>query len=125
MARNDMIDQPTTPASEVDASDWRMLQQRLRRGRQAHAVPAPTLSRSQLELVNVLTGQRLLGQQLTVEPAKLRDAAHRVADAVYEKIIGVRGAFATRIAYVVGGRAAAEAALPADRRGRRRRESAA
>ena len=32
--------------------------------------------------------------------ANLRNAAHRVADAIYEKIIGVRGAFATRIAYV-------------------------
>ena len=52
------------------------------------------------ELVNVLTGQRLLDRKWTVKPANLRNAAHRVADAIYEKIIGVRGAFATRIAYV-------------------------
>ena len=32
--------------------------------------------------------------------ANLRNGAHRIADALYEKIIGVRGAFATRIAYV-------------------------
>ena len=30
----------------------------------------------------------------------VRNGAHRVADTVYEKITGVRGAFATRIAYV-------------------------
>jgi len=41
-----------------------------------------------------------MGQTWTVKPANLRNAAHRVADAIYEKIIGVRGAFATRIAYV-------------------------
>ncbi len=52
------------------------------------------------ELVNVLTGQNLLTRKWTVKPANLRNASHRVADAIYEKIIGVRGAFATRIAYV-------------------------
>jgi TolB protein len=52
------------------------------------------------ELVNVLTGQRVFGPAATATPANLRNAAHRVADALYEKITGVRGAFATRIAYV-------------------------
>jgi TolB protein len=33
-------------------------------------------------------------------PSALRNAAHRVSDVVYEKILGIRGAFATRIAYV-------------------------
>jgi TolB protein len=52
------------------------------------------------EVMNVLTGQVLGSQRFTGPPAALRNAAHRVSDAVYEKIIGVRGAFATRIAYV-------------------------
>jgi TolB protein len=30
----------------------------------------------------------------------LRNAAHRVSDVIYEKVLGIRGAFATRIAYV-------------------------
>ena len=54
----------------------------------------------------------------------LRNAAHRVSDAVYEKILGIRGAFATRIAYVSVDGAATQAALPAHRRGCRRREPA-
>jgi TolB protein len=40
-------------------------------------------------------------------PSKyLRMAAHRIADDVYQKLIGVRGVFATRIAYVSENRAA-------------------
>lgn len=52
------------------------------------------------ELVNALTGQQLASQRFTGTAAALRNAAHRVSDVVYEKILGVRGAFATRIAYV-------------------------
>jgi TolB protein len=52
------------------------------------------------DLLNVLTGQRVAGQRFTGTPTALRNAAHRVSDVVYEKILGIRGAFATRIAYV-------------------------
>ena len=52
------------------------------------------------DLVNSLTGVRLARQRFTGPAAALRNAAHRVSDVVYEKILGVRGAFATRIAYV-------------------------
>jgi len=52
------------------------------------------------DLVNTLTGVRLATQRFTGPPSALRNAAHRVSDAIYQKILGVRGAFATRIAYV-------------------------
>ena len=52
------------------------------------------------DLLNTLTGQRIAGQRFVGTPGALRNAAHRVSDAVYEKILGIRGAFATRIAYV-------------------------
>jgi TolB protein len=52
------------------------------------------------ELVNTLTGARLAAQRFTGAPGALRNAAHRVSDLIYQKILGVRGAFATRIAYV-------------------------
>jgi TolB protein len=54
----------------------------------------------EFELVNLLNGQRMANQRFTGTASALRNAAHRVSDAVYEKILGVRGAFATRIAYV-------------------------
>lgn len=43
---------------------------------------------------------------LTVQPQFARLAAHRIADDIFEKMTGIRGAFATRIAYV--GRSGAE-----------------
>ena len=42
----------------------------------------------------------MVSQRFTGGAAALRNAAHRVSDVIYEKILGVRGAFATRIAYV-------------------------
>jgi len=56
------------------------------------------------DLLNTLTGQRVTGQRFVGTPGAMRNAAHRVSDVIYEKILGIRGAFATRIAYVaVGG----------------------
>ena len=52
------------------------------------------------KLWDVVKGEELLGQALAVPPADLRLAAHRMADAVYEKLTGERGVNATRIAYV-------------------------
>jgi TolB protein len=54
----------------------------------------------EVELHNVLTGERVLGVAMNSTGTGLRLAAHRIADLIYEKIIGVPGAFATRIAYV-------------------------
>lgn len=52
------------------------------------------------QLLNALDSEQLANQRFTGPPSALRDAAHRVSDVIYQKILGVRGAFATRIAYV-------------------------
>jgi len=52
------------------------------------------------DLLSALTGAHVATQRFTGPPSALRNAAHRVSDAIYLKILGVRGAFATRIAYV-------------------------
>lgn len=51
-------------------------------------------------LWDVLGAVDLGGQSLAVQPADIRLAAHRIADDVYEKLTGQKGAFATRIAFV-------------------------
>jgi TolB protein len=55
------------------------------------------------KLWDVVKGSDLGGQSLAVAPADLRLAAHRVADAIYEKLTGDKGVFATRVAYVTKG----------------------
>lgn len=50
----------------------------------------------------VLTKDHLLvNNRATVKKKRLRQYAHRISDLVYEKLTGDRGAFLTRIAYVV------------------------
>ncbi len=86
-------------ASDVDAADWRMLKiDYVLVGRLS---PLPDgRYEVRYELVSVANGQRLLGTAMPADRNALKLASHRISDAVYEKILGVRGAFATRIAYV-------------------------
>lgn len=56
--------------------------------------------RVEYELFDVARQERLLGEIKTARGNAMRDVAHQMADAIYEKILGVRGAFWTRIAYI-------------------------
>ena len=99
LARERMPAAPSR-ADAVVASDWRSLgTDYVLVGRSA---PGPVAGQSvvDFELLNVLNGQRLLSERITVPAPTARNGAHRIADRVYEKVLGVRGAFATRIAYV-------------------------
>lgn len=51
-------------------------------------------------LWDVVRGQDLGGQSYAVTQGDLRLSAHRIADFIYEKLTGEKGAFSTRIAYV-------------------------
>jgi len=52
------------------------------------------------QLFDVHTQDKLLAQITTVGQGDIRFGAHRVADAVYQALTGIPGAFSTRIAYV-------------------------
>ncbi len=52
------------------------------------------------KLVDTARGASLAAQSLAVQQQFTRLGAHRVADDIFEKLTGIRGAFATRIAYV-------------------------
>ncbi|MFO0452789.1 MAG: hypothetical protein ACK52I_29725, partial [Pseudomonadota bacterium] len=97
LERGSMLEQPV-PGTRFDLANWRLLKtDYLVIGR---VVPDGQQWTVQFELYNVLTGERLLGYSLPSAPGALKQAAHRVSDMVYEKILGVPGAFSTRIAYV-------------------------
>ncbi|MBS0364704.1 MAG: Tol-Pal system beta propeller repeat protein TolB [Proteobacteria bacterium] len=92
-----------TRAEDINAAAWKAVGSDYVVVGSVNALPDGNLALD-FELVNSLTGMKLASQRFTGSTAALRNAAHRVSDAVYQKILGVRGAFATRIAYVaVGG----------------------
>ncbi len=98
MDRKDMIDQPRIGAN-IGFDDWRRLNNdyMVVGSMQADGTDYYNIK---YELYNVLTKQRLLGFQINANRAGLRSAGHQIADAVFEKILGIRGAFSTRIAYI-------------------------
>ncbi len=59
------------------------------------------------QLLDVIRGknqtaqQDLLNEKFVVSGEELRALSHHISDLVYEKILGVRGIFSTRIAYIV------------------------
>jgi TolB protein len=98
MARTDMIEQPHMGAS-IAFDDWRRLNNDYIVVGQVQLL-GPDRYNIVFEVYNVLNRQRLLGYQISANKAGLRLASHQVADMVFQKILGVRGAFATRVAYV-------------------------
>jgi TolB protein len=52
------------------------------------------------KLLDTIKSSTLSGFALASTPENMRLTAHRISDDIYEKLIGVRGAFATRVAYV-------------------------
>jgi len=98
LARAAMPQRPTV-GTPPDLAQWRLVRTdfvvvgRLRREGDRRAVD--------FELYNATTGARLAASSVSVSGTELRVAAHRAADVIYEKILGVPGAFATRLAYVL------------------------
>jgi len=56
--------------------------------------------RVDFHLYDVYAGEELLGLQFTTTPENWRRLAHKVADAVYEKLTGAPGYFDTRVVFV-------------------------
>ncbi len=90
------------PSAEEDVffRDWRILQAAyLVIGQvQSNAIGQIQIS---YQLFDIATQTRLQSASMVVAPEQWRDAGHRIADMVYTEITGVRGAFSTKILYVL------------------------
>ncbi len=51
-------------------------------------------------LIDVYKGKQIAGFRIPSTEKQLRRTAHEISDIIYEKLIGIRGAFATRVVYV-------------------------
>jgi TolB protein len=115
LAVESILERPTR-GSEVRFPTWRVL-------RQDFVVVGRVLDagdggyRVEYELYDVAKQERVLGLAVGGRAKGMRDAAHQIADQIYEKILGVRGAFWTRVAYVTAsgfGQGASYALMIAD-----------
>lgn len=98
LAKSEIVEQPSKGA-DIKFATWRLLKQDyLTIGRISDA--GGGMLRVEYELWDVNKQQSLLAQAYTAPAGDLRGVAHQIADQIYEKITGVRGAFWTRIAYI-------------------------
>ncbi|MGH8113854.1 MAG: Tol-Pal system beta propeller repeat protein TolB [Rhodanobacteraceae bacterium] len=94
---SEIVESPTT-GSQIKFATWQQL-------KQDYIVVGRTsyeggVLKADFELWDVNKQQQLLGLSISGQGSDLRRVAHQIADQIYQKIIGVRGAFDTRIAYV-------------------------
>ena len=97
----DIKDLPQRPNDfqEIAFKDWRLL------GIENLVIGKLTLTNSgdyqiEFRLIDIYKGKQIAGFHFKTQEDKLRWAAHEISDIIYQKLIGVLGAFATRIAYV-------------------------
>lgn len=95
----DLISQPTE-AVEVNFRDWRLLNvDYLVIGRVTPSVRDEY--NIEFQVFDVLRARQLAGYSVPAKKEQMRRAAHYIADIIYEALTGERGAFDTRIAYVI------------------------
>lgn len=92
-----MVDRPHT-RDQVNFGTWRLLKaDYLLIGRMS---PSDGGYRVEFELYNTHSQNRLLGYAVSAGPGEIRSLAHHISDLVYEELLGIKGAFSTRIAYI-------------------------
>jgi TolB protein len=98
LALGDIVERPQRLA-DVNFATWRLLRQDfLVVGRIIDEVQGGY--RVEFELLDIAKQERMVGNALVGRSGSMRDVAHQIADIIYERILGIRGAFWTRIAYV-------------------------
>ena len=97
-----MLQKPTTGA-EVDFDDWSFVKAEavvvgrvVQTGDNAYEVS--------FQLFDVFRREQLVGYRIPASRGTMRIVAHRAADMIYEKLTGIKGVFATKVAFVTAER---------------------
>lgn len=99
VAVENMLSYPST-ANEVFFRDWRLLKTAYLVIGSAQINPAGQVD-IRYQLFDVATQAELQNARFVIAQDQWRDVGHKIADLVYEEITGVRGAFSTKILYVL------------------------
>ena len=97
-----MLQKPTTGA-ELDFDDWSFVK--------AEAVVVGRITQTgenaydvSFQLFDVFRQEQLVGYRIPASRGTMRIVAHRAADMIYEKLTGIKGVFATKVAFVTAER---------------------
>ncbi|MCE2460639.1 MAG: PD40 domain-containing protein, partial [Pseudomonadales bacterium] len=96
---DNMLSYPTAP-DQVYFRDWRILDMDYLVIGRAWTEASGAVS-VVYHLFDVNSEREVASSRITASPEELRDIAHRIADEVYEHITGIRGAFSTKLLYVL------------------------
>ncbi|MGJ0485870.1 MAG: Tol-Pal system beta propeller repeat protein TolB [Methylomicrobium sp.] len=97
MSEQYMPSRPTTPEA-IQFEQWKSVGQNYIVVGQA--VPAGGQYNVQFQLFDVNNGSQLIGYRMTSSAQDLRRTAHHISDLIFEKLIGKKGVFSGRIAYI-------------------------
>ncbi len=88
-----------TDLAQVKYGEWAALQAQGLVVGNVETLPGNRLKIS-FKLADVLKQTQLAGMEYNIAPNQLRMTAHKIADAIYQKLTGEGGIFASRIAYI-------------------------
>jgi len=102
IAEENMLQKPTTGA-ELDFDDWSFVKAEavvvgrvVQTGENAYDVS--------FQLFDVFRQEQLVGYRIPASRGTMRIVAHRAADMIYEKLTGIKGVFATKVAFITAER---------------------
>jgi TolB protein len=102
IAEENMLQKPTSGA-ELDFDDWSFVKAEavvvgrvVQTGDNAYTV--------NFQLFDVFGQEQLVGYRIPASRGTMRIVAHRAADMIYEKLTGIKGVFATKVAFVTAER---------------------
>lgn len=103
LPHSDFLSRPSDH-TQVQYKDWRLIKAEVLVVGEIKGVSNDQFQ-VQFQFFDVFKSRQLGGFRYTVRNDQVRKLAHQISDIIYEKLLGQRGAFDTRIAYVTAQRA--------------------